>query len=283
MPQATITIRRAVRSSSSSISPEVAEVDPDPARGALADRLGDRVRLLVDLLEHERLEALLLGGLRVPVDLHDLALERIAGRAHELDAVRPQHHELVVVDVLNSARVAQERGDRRGQELLAIAPPDDQRALLARADQQPGLIGAHRHERVVAAQLLVGVPDRLDQVPPVVLGDQVRDHLRVGLRGEHRAVLDQLVLEGDVVLDDPVDDHVNTVGGVEMGMRVLLADAPMGRPARVADPGPGAGRRWATARRARSGLSAARRRSRLPTARTASIRSPLSTEMPALS
>ena len=65
---------------------EVAEVDPVLAGGALADRLGDGVGLLVDLLEHERLVALLLGGLGVPVDLDDLALERLAVGGLELDA-----------------------------------------------------------------------------------------------------------------------------------------------------------------------------------------------------
>ena len=38
---------------------------PDP----IADRLGNGLGLLVDLLQHERLVALLLGGLVVPVHL----------------------------------------------------------------------------------------------------------------------------------------------------------------------------------------------------------------------
>ena len=87
------------------------------------------------------------------------------------------------------------------------------------------------------AQLLVGAADRLDKVAVVVLGDQVRDHLGIGLGGELGAVLEQPVLEGDVVLDDSVDHHVDAVGRVEVGMRVLLADAPVGGPARVADAG----------------------------------------------
>ena len=75
---------------------EVPEVDPVIARGALADRLGHRVRLLVDLLEHERLVALLLGRVGVPVDLDDLALERRAVGGQELDAVGAQDDDLVV-------------------------------------------------------------------------------------------------------------------------------------------------------------------------------------------
>jgi hypothetical protein len=48
------------------------------ARRPVGDRLGDRVGLLVDLLEHEGVVAALLGGVGVPIDLHRLALE---GRA----------------------------------------------------------------------------------------------------------------------------------------------------------------------------------------------------------
>ena len=44
-----------------------------------------------------------------------------------------------------------------------------------------GLVGAHRDEGVVAAQLGVGGADGLDQVAVVVAGDQVGDDLGVGL------------------------------------------------------------------------------------------------------
>ena len=60
--------------------PELAEVDAVGAHGAVGDRLGDRVRLLVDLLEHERLVAALLGDVGVPVDVLDRALDRRAVR-----------------------------------------------------------------------------------------------------------------------------------------------------------------------------------------------------------
>ena len=191
--------------------PEVAEVDPVGPGGALAERLGDRVGLLVDLLEHERLIALLLGRLGVPVDLHDLALQRLAVGGLELDALGPQHDDLVVAHVLDLARLAQEGRDRRADELLAVAAADDQRALLAGAHEHAGRVGAHGHERVVAAQAPVGLAHGGGQVPVVAARDQVGDHLGVGLGGEHRARVDELLLELDVVLDDPVDDDVDAI------------------------------------------------------------------------
>ena len=59
---------------------ELREIHAVRADRAVGDRLRDSVRLLVDLLEHERLEAALLGGVGVPVDLVRLALERRARR-----------------------------------------------------------------------------------------------------------------------------------------------------------------------------------------------------------
>ena len=148
-----------------------------------------------------------------------------------------------------------------------------------------GLVEAHRHERVVALELRVRRAHRLGEVALVGVGDQVRDHLGVGLRGEDAAVRRQPLLQRHVVLDDPVDDHVDAVAAVEVRVGVLLADAPVRRPARVTD----AGRRRARcerdgaagpARRLAVELRAAAR-SRLPTARTASIRSSAITEIPA--
>ena len=55
---------------------ELGEVDALGARQAVGDRLGHRVGLLVDLLQHEGLVAALLGRVLVPVDLLGVALDR---------------------------------------------------------------------------------------------------------------------------------------------------------------------------------------------------------------
>ncbi len=75
-----------------------------------------------------------------------------------------------------------------------------------------------------------------------MLGDQVGDHLGVGLGGEVAALALEALLERHVVLDDPIDHHVHAVTAVVVGVRVLFAHPPMGGPARVAD-ADGGGRR----------------------------------------
>ena len=88
---------------------------PSRADRAVGDRLGHRVRLLVDLLEHERLVAALLGGLLAPS-----RPRRPRARCGSPAAVRnstPSRRDdddLVVLDQLHVARVARgRRGSRR--------------------------------------------------------------------------------------------------------------------------------------------------------------------------
>ena len=61
----------------------------------------------------------------------------------------------------------------------------------------------------------------------------MRDHLGVGLAGELRAVLLQLVAQLAEILDDAVVHDRELVGGVRM--RVVLGRLAVGRPAGVAD------------------------------------------------
>ena len=103
---------------------------------AVADRLGDGLGLLVDLLEHERLEAGLLGALVVPVELRGFVLDGAAVRALEDRALGPQRDDLSVARELHGARLAEERGRVRGEEHLVTPDADNERHLVACADEE---------------------------------------------------------------------------------------------------------------------------------------------------
>ena len=101
-----------------------------------------------------------------------------------------------------------------------------------------GSSSAHRDERVVALELRVGARARPRR-------GRRRRARRSGARSPRRRSRSVNVappaarrsLQRHVVLDDPVDDDVDAVAAVEERVRVLLADAPVRRPARVADAG----------------------------------------------
>ena len=92
------------------------------------------------------------------------------------------------------------------------------------------------HEREVPFELGIRLPHRLDEVAGVVALDEMRDHLRVGLRAECVAFLDERILELAEVLDDPVEDdgEVGVVTPSER-MRILLGHRTVRRPARVSE------------------------------------------------
>ena len=73
---------------------------------AVADRLGHGLRLLVDLLQHERLVAALLGALVVPVELDRVVLDRCAVGAREDGAGRGHLDDVAVVRELDDAGLA---------------------------------------------------------------------------------------------------------------------------------------------------------------------------------
>ena len=126
------------------VDAEPVELEPAVAH-AIADRLGDGFGLLVDLLQHERLEARLLGALVVPVELDELALDRAAVLGpQERGAVARDRDEVAVLGEVHLARLAQERGRVRGEERLAAADADHERALMPRADEEPGMVAVDR-------------------------------------------------------------------------------------------------------------------------------------------
>ena len=93
-------------------------------------------------------------------------------------------------------------------------------------------------EREVALETLVDGADSLDEVALVGVLDQVRDDFGVRLRAERVPCREQLFAPLAVVLDDPVEDdrELTVVAGGER-VSVLLGDAAVRRPARVADAG----------------------------------------------
>jgi hypothetical protein len=92
----------------------------------------------------------------------------------------------------------------------------------------------------VALELGPRRADGVDEAAVVEHPHEVGDHLGVGLRRESLAVGDEAAPQLRVVLDDPVQDDGDLVV-VTRGERVgvLLGDAPVGGPARVADAGRG--------------------------------------------
>jgi hypothetical protein len=207
------------------------------AADAVADRLGHGVGLLEDLLQHERLVAALLGALLVPVDLLPLGRVDLGAVDEEADAVGRDFDNLAVGRMDDRPRFAQEGGDRRSKEVLALAETHHERRLVPDPDQQIGLVVMDGDDREVPFELRIDARQRLHEVAVVRLLEQVDDDFRVRLRSEGVAAVGELLAQLHVVLDDPVEDDREPVG-LTAGerVRVLLGHAAVRRPACVAEP-----------------------------------------------
>ncbi len=216
------------------------EHEPTVGVGAAEQRVGDRVRLVVDLLLHERRVAALLGGGGVPRDLVRLALR---GRAVEVDdrgALGRDGDDLVLRELERVARVADEGGDVGAEVVGVVAEADHERAVATRADDDAGLVGVDREQREGALEVGDDGPHRGGQVVLTLVGsgDQVRDDLGVGLAREVDAVGEQALLQGVEVLDDAVvDEGELAVLATAVRVRVLVGRAAVRGPPRVPDAG----------------------------------------------
>ncbi len=241
MPQPTTTTLSTVRSSSSPrrcSSRTMRLPSKWPQQG-----VGDGLRLLGDLLVHEELEAALLGGVGVPVDVEGAEVGGPAAERADVVALGGDRHELVLAELDGLPGVRDERGDVAGDEHLAVADADHQRRVAAGRDQLAGGVGVHRDQRERAVQPSADGGHRGRQVTRlrVVLGgQQVRDDLGVGVAGQLDAGALQCSSQRREVLDDAVVDDRDPAGDVPVRVRVAVGGAAVGGPAGVSDAG-GAG------------------------------------------
>ena len=210
-----------------------------------AQRVGQRLRLLLDLLEHEVLVAALFGGGQVPVDGERLGLGGVAVEVGDLVALAGDDDELVLAQLDGLAGVLDERGDVGGDEVLALPDPDDQRRRPARGDDGVRLVGVRHDQRERAFEPPADGGDAGGEVPlgvalGVGAGDEVRGGLAVGVAGHLDAVGLQLGAQGGEVLDDAVVHDGDALRGVPVRVRVAVDRRAVGRPAGVAHAG-GAG------------------------------------------
>ena len=122
------------RTSSRTSSPRLGE----PAE----QRVGDGLRLLGDLLEHEVVVAALLGGARRPSRCGSPC--RSAGAPSKSVISMPSggdQDDLVLAQLDRLAGVLDERGDVAGEEVLAVAAADDERRVAPGADDRAGRVG----------------------------------------------------------------------------------------------------------------------------------------------
>ena len=198
-------------------------------------RVRDRVRRFRDLLTHEVREAVFLGLGYIPVDLDQAVSDGVAAERGHGRSQRRQRRHLTLAEHQHAAGVGDQRCDVGSDELLLLAEPDHQGRVEPGAHQQFRVVGREEHQRERPLEPPQRLAHGTHQVPPVVVLDQVRDDLGVGVRLEPVPGGGQLRLELREVLDDPVVDHRDASAAVDMRVRVDERRPAVRRPPRVPD------------------------------------------------
>lgn len=131
---------------------------------ATADRVRHGLGLFADLLGHEARPAALVGGGRVPLHFEGRGLDGVALEVGDLDALGRDRDHLALADREGVARELDESGDVGAEEVLALAQPDDERGVLAGADDEVGLVLVHGEEGERALEAAHDASERRTQV-----------------------------------------------------------------------------------------------------------------------
>ncbi len=129
----------------------------------------------------------------------------------------------------------QHRGNVGGQERLAVAQADHQRADPAHGDDPSRLLRAHDDQGVRPLGVRDGPPHGFDEVAVVFDRDEVGEELGVRVRRELVSGVPEAPAQLVEVLDDAVVDHDEPSGRVHVGMGVDVARLAVRRPPRVTD------------------------------------------------
>ena len=163
---------------------------------AAEQRIGHGLRVLVNLLVHERGPAALFRRGSVPIDGEPLGiLHRVAVEIGDDHLVAADAHGLVLPDFHGVLRVGDECGDVGSEEVLALAEPDDQRRIMARADDDIRLTAVDGKDGERTRQHTRDATERFEQVRLAGflddgvgdLAEQLRGDFGIGAGGEHVA------------------------------------------------------------------------------------------------
>ena len=168
-----------------------------------------------------------LAARSVSVALQVLAVRRVAAGG--------QGGHLAVAEVHDRGRVADQRGQVGGDVHLLVADADDQRAPVAGHDDPVREVGVQDREPVGALDPAERLADPTLEGVGVRAGDQVGDHLGVGVRRQVDARLGELRAQRRGVVDDPVVHDGDVTLGVDVRVRVDVVGRAVGRPPGVAD------------------------------------------------
>ena len=202
---------------------------------AAAQGILESLRLFVDFLQHEVVEAALFSCFSVPIDDKDLLADGIAVHIGNPYVILLDDSDFTIIHDVRIAGIAEDGRDIRGDIVFAFAEANDEGIILLAADNLIRFSLAHEYERIGAAQAFEDLADRARKIAVVHIGAEMCDDFRIGFGFEVIALFDEFILQFHVVFDDAIVDDGEFALFVRMGMSIQIGRAAVGRPTRMAD------------------------------------------------
>jgi hypothetical protein len=195
------------------------------------------VRLLADLLEHEVRVATELDRLQVPVDVGNVPLQIPLVPIDDLEPVAGEDRDVTVIEVHHRPGVLQHCCGIGRDEELAVTDPQQHRRSTPGHHDLARLVGRHDRNAVGTLYMVQGRNYPQFQGATGRFFDEMRQGLRISIRGDLVTGGNQLLAERIRILDDAVVYDGDRPGAVGVGMGVARGGRAMGRPPRVGNAG----------------------------------------------
>ena len=150
---------------------------------ASVEGVGDRARLLENLLEHEVAVGFLVDRIGTPLGLVNGPLDLLSLGIKDPDRVAPDIRKVALFEMDEAPCHGQERRHAARDEVLPEAETDDEGACDAGRDDSVGVFGVDYGERVGAGETLCRLTHGLEEIASLLefFADQVSGDLGVGL------------------------------------------------------------------------------------------------------
>ena len=135
----------------------------------------------MDLFEHEIRIAAALSHIDIPINMRNFWLDLFAEAVVIGNAFRRSKSELIVLKDDHIARGTHECHDIGCHIASCAIAADNDRRILARDDHLPRLIRADDRNTIGARKQRRGFLHRFEQIAPIEIFHQVRDHFSIGI------------------------------------------------------------------------------------------------------
>ena len=198
------------------------------------DRIGDRLRLLVNFLHHEVLKSAFFRRFCVPVNVNRRLFHQISVQIVKFRPIGSDSSHFQVVDIDCFSGVVQNRGDIRSNEIFSRSQSHDEGSVFSCQVELVGVIPEHDGKRIGAAYAHHGLCQRVDGahfVFFVVVINELDNGLRIRVGVEGIVIPEELLPNFLMIFKNAVvyGDHVAVVRTVRVCI-VFGGDAVCGPP-----------------------------------------------------